>query len=247
VSRGVQAKVAIAAIVALFTVGTAAAAPEPLPIVGIDPQPQGAVVSSAATTPNPSFEIRLTVPEGSRYGSLVAEVSDRNVPGQDGTLADDYIAGYGLLFQSDADPTVWRGTIIGGYKARPGTYYLQFSGTRSLSAPPYEGTCWPFGCLGISPVYAFQVVAPPPAPAPPTPAPAAPSPAVAPAVAAPEQSPRCIALRGQLRQVQRKVRLARNVVDRAATRAARVRAVTKLRAAAVARNRVQAAMWGACG
>lgn len=208
-----------------------------LPVVSTEPALAGASFTVAGTLPYAYIPVgvRLPAPDASSYYlGFSAEVSDRNVPGQDGSLADDYIVGRGTFSRSDADPSVWRGVVQGQFMLRPGTYYLQLSARRYLSTVDFTLPC-AFGCLELSPVYTIQTIAPAPV-----------SPPITPSPTGGAASEQCRQARAQLVVAQRKVALQRGVVSRAKTKAARTRAVKKLRAAAVARNRVQAAMWRAC-
>jgi hypothetical protein len=96
------------------------------------------------------------------------EVSTQNIPGQDGTLADDFVVGTTYLNESDAYPGIYTGSVgmfsalDGLYKIKPGLYYWQ------ASSNTYPDTY--FG-----PVLSFTVTAPAPPPPPaatPSPAPA---------------------------------------------------------------------------
>ena len=210
-----------------------------MPVVSTEPALAGASFTVAGTLAYAYIpvQVRLPAPDASSYYlGFSAEVSDRNVPGQDGSLADDYIVGRGTFSRSDADPSVWRGVVQGQFMLRPGTYYLQLSARRYLSTVDFTLPC-AFGCLELSPVYTIQTLAPAPVP-PPTTTPSTPAGAGV--------SEQCRQARAELGVAQRKVALQRGVVARAKTKAARARTVKKLRATAVARNRVQAAMWRAC-
>jgi len=58
------------------------------------------------------------------------EVATQNIPGQDGTLADDYQVDYVPMTQSDAYPDTWNGSSTAysfNWLNQPGTYYWQFS------------------------------------------------------------------------------------------------------------------------
>lgn len=100
------------------------ASAEPAGEVAVTPAPGARVASGQPLT----FSVTLpTSPP--RYG-LTLEVSTQNTPGQDGTLANDYVVAMVTLVRSDASPTVYRGTANAGnynWLTRPGKYYWQAS------------------------------------------------------------------------------------------------------------------------
>jgi len=113
------------------------------PVASIDP---GHGTTVTATTD--SIPFTLTVPN-TRMGGVFAEISTQNVPGQDGTLADDYRVGTVEMVSGDAEPSVYRGTAYGqGYSGswtnKPGTYYWQVTGYDRSSFRRYVGPVWAF-------------------------------------------------------------------------------------------------------
>lgn len=92
-------------------------------------------------------------------GLVYIEVASRNIPGQDGTLANDYVLSRGQLSQRDSAPSVFTGTIPTVYtplaNAR-GVYFVQVYGDARC---PGLGSC-PF----MSPVYTWRIGLSPPTP-----------------------------------------------------------------------------------
>jgi hypothetical protein len=86
--------------------------------------------------------------------SLFFEVATRDTPGQDGTLATEFVIDQGYLNAGDAYPTHWEGFWFAHWLTTPGTYYIQYY--------TYGG------CSDASPcksdVYSFTVKAPEPTP-----------------------------------------------------------------------------------
>lgn len=127
---------------------------EPLPVVAVEPA-DGERMS--ATSHRVPFEVRLG-PEY-RPTSLQVEISSQNVPGQDGTLADDFVEDRVHLSRSDAYPDTYSGLsgAWGGgawWTSRSGTYFWQ------AHSKAYE--CIETGCRWVvrqTPVYTLQVVA----------------------------------------------------------------------------------------
>lgn len=89
--------------------------------------------------------------------NLTVEVSKSTLPGKDGTLADDFQVGWGILYESDAFPGSYSGTAFtfgtAGLLSVPGTYYFQFHGGKLISSPPELQDF-------ISPIYTLVVTAP---------------------------------------------------------------------------------------
>ncbi len=102
--------------------------------------------------------------------SLWVEVSSSDVPGQDGTLADDYLVDV-LPLRADATPGVFRGQArgsIGSWLNRPSAYYWQASVQQVVDCSG-TGPCTTRTLM--TPIYRVVVSAQAPA-APPAPTPA---------------------------------------------------------------------------
>ncbi len=130
-------------------------AAEPLPVSSTSP-------ANGATIPLPTGPVpfEVVVPVTHPY-SMSVEVSTQNIPGQDGSLADDYRKDFFSLFKSDAYPTIYRGQseyVAGGnwWSSTPGTYYWQVHAYYSDGEAPYFHDY-------LSPVYTL-VIAPAAAP-----------------------------------------------------------------------------------
>lgn len=101
------------------------------------------------------------------------EVSQQSIPGQDGTLANDFILDFFSVGESDAFPDLFRGSsrgLSGGrwFTSAPGTYYWQAQASyRDWSADPTVG---PIRYVK-SPVYVLTIANPTPTPVPGTSAP----------------------------------------------------------------------------
>ena len=97
---------------------------------------------------------------------IAYEISSSTTPGQDGTLANDFVIATGFLQISDADPGVYRTQQfpsplglppLGVYDwpgVQPGVYYLQFSTTGSTCEPI------PQNARLLSPTFTINVVSP---------------------------------------------------------------------------------------
>lgn len=161
---------------AALAAAAANAAADPLSITSSTP-PDAAVIPPQSSFSSIPFTVETNVP--GLAGGVVIELATRNVPGRDGTLADDFVIGRGYLRESDAYPGTYRGNVLVTQAMPAGNYYWQASGTTYQLTPPYGTIRY------ISAPVALNVASPPPeeppAPAPtppPTPAPApAPSPA----------------------------------------------------------------------
>lgn len=148
-------------LVALLACGVLTApslAAEPLPVTSVSP-------ADGATIPLPSGPVpfELVSPSPERLWNVNVEVSTQNIPGQDGSLADDFKKDFFSLFQSDAYPTIYRGQsgyVGGGYwwDSTPGTYYWQIHATTMSPLAEY-----------LSPVYTLTITAPAPPPTSPAP------------------------------------------------------------------------------
>lgn len=55
-----------------------------------------------------AFEITGAPPH---LSSVAIEISTQNIPGQDGTLANDFVTGNVFLTESDAYPGTYRGSV----------------------------------------------------------------------------------------------------------------------------------------
>jgi hypothetical protein len=77
-----------------------------------------------------AFEFKSSI---TGMSNVSVEVSTQNVPGQDGTLADDFQTDFFLGYQSDAYPGTYRAASHGGavrwWLNVPGTYYWQVKGS----------------------------------------------------------------------------------------------------------------------
>jgi hypothetical protein len=150
-------------VVALFSLlalpSLASASFTPMPVTAVLPANGSTLASASGARP---FEVDLSsiVPITAIGRTMYVEVSTQNVPGQDGSLADDYNVDFFALYQSDATPSAYRGTADTNLWATPGVYYWQAKiDYLDLSTSPYTAVDW------LSPVYVI-VVPVPPAPVP---------------------------------------------------------------------------------
>jgi hypothetical protein len=154
--------VLLLALVALTAPAAAAAAPYPLNVTAITPAAGNltALNVPAFGAGSQAFEVTTDLPG---LSALTVEVATQNVPGQDGTLADDYAVPltYGYMSARDSNPAVYTGSVTSSAWSRPGTYYVQVHGTRYSGCP---GGTSEYTCLYASSVYTYTVVAPPAAP-----------------------------------------------------------------------------------
>jgi len=137
---------------------------ETLPVTSESP-------ASGATVAPGEIKFEVTSPVA-HLKAMSLEVSTSSLPGQDGTLADDFRQEFNVLTESDAFAGTYRATslyIPGGswWNSRPGTYYWQVSASEYQFSPPFETIHY------ISPVFTLTI-ANPAAPAPASPAPASP-------------------------------------------------------------------------
>lgn len=120
------------------------------------PTPDGKVGAVAA-----EFASSVAFPAATAglFGSpaqAVMEVSPEQTLGQDGTLADDKLVSFGVLYARDSDPSRFAGSVSAGAFLYPGTYYFQYSTNVPNQLPERY----------LSPIFSFTVVAPtPPQPA----------------------------------------------------------------------------------
>lgn len=144
---------------ALLYTGAAIAAdppPQPLPFTSMSPA-NGAVITAGSP-------VTFTVTGAPHGANLYLEVATQNIPGQDGSLADDFRQDFEILKESDAYPGTYTATaqVVSGvalWNMTPGTYYWQVSGNyldRSSYPPTYDHL--------IGPVLKLTVSAPPPQP-----------------------------------------------------------------------------------
>jgi hypothetical protein len=139
----------------------AASAVRPLSFTQLDP-PDGLqrLASSyplATDAEMLDFFLDIDFPPPNISTSFQLEVATQNVPGQDGTLADDYLADWALLTRSDAYPTQWR-TRTATYEkwlSTPGTYFWQLSATYWDTS----SACTP--CVYATPVRSLTISARP--------------------------------------------------------------------------------------
>jgi hypothetical protein len=163
--------------VAMVCAGTASASctgvyDEALPITASSPA-DGASIQASAVTPV-SFSLRTPL----HLLPIYVEVATQNVPGRDGTLANDYQKDFVQMTESDADPDLYTANTFalpGWWPSVPGTYYWQVQtfANGTANGVPY---CHEYK----SPVYTVTVTAPPPPavttpPAPPAATPSPPS------------------------------------------------------------------------
>ena len=158
---------------ALFVLASPAhAAVVPLSVVATNPVDGASVAPVVYTSPLIPVSITTSGIPTSVF-TIYVEVSTQNVPGQDGTLADDYRVDFVGLNRSDANPAVFSGNFNALlWATKPGTYYWQASATVVNSGG--------FGLDTLeSPVYTIVVTSPPappvvvvPSPPPPAPPPA---------------------------------------------------------------------------
>lgn len=164
--RGAQGLALLGLVVGVL-LGPSPAAAEPydedLPISSASPA-DGAVISSKLGGPIP-FEIRSSQ-TGMNYLSI--EVASQNIPGQDGTLAEDFRVGFFGLQESDAFPGTYRGESLYApgvslWSSTPGTYFWQAYGSCfTWPDPPCDEVIRYFK----SPVYTIVIQDPPESSAP---------------------------------------------------------------------------------
>jgi hypothetical protein len=164
--------------VALLLTPASAGANEPWAVTPVMPA-NGATFSPSSPTPDGRVGAvggEMTSPVRLPAGTQTrVEITAENVPGQDGTLADDKVVSLGVLYARDSDPLQWTGSISAGAFLRPGTYYLQFSASVLDSYNDdvtYCSNVTPGSvglCLYVSPVFTFTIAAPPAATPTPTP------------------------------------------------------------------------------
>jgi hypothetical protein len=147
----------VAALLASLALACTALASEPLPIASLSPA-NGSTQTLGYRVP---FEL---VSPSSKLSAVEVEVSTQNIPGQDGTLADDFQKDLIFLTKSDAYPTTYRGTSTGyggGWESTPGTYYWQVSASEYSTEPPFAVHKY------LSPVFTITIGTPPPVAKPP--------------------------------------------------------------------------------
>jgi hypothetical protein len=126
---------------------------DPLPIASLSP------ANGSTQTPGYRVPFELVSSSSTLIGVKV-EVATQNVPGQDGSLADDFQKDTVFLTKSDAYPTTYRGTSTGyggGWESTPGTYYWQVSASEFINEAPYVRKY-------LGPVYTITIGYPPPPP-----------------------------------------------------------------------------------
>jgi hypothetical protein len=141
---------------------------EPLPVTSLAPANGASFTVPAPTTFDP-FQVELK--SGPKLFPRTVEVSTSNLPGQDGSLADDFLVDSIYLFDSDAFPGTYTGknTATASWVRTPGTYYWQVKATCSWLYPecggsggsPYQNREY------LSDVRTITVLAPSAPPAPP--------------------------------------------------------------------------------
>lgn len=122
------------------------------------------------------MDVTLSGPLGPERDPLWLEVTYKNAPGQDGTLANDLRVDSNILSPRDSNPLVFTTSLAGTFRRSPGTYYFQISSSdRSTYFKACDGTTLPppqFSvlCPGYqSQVYTWTVGTPPVATPPPAP------------------------------------------------------------------------------
>ena len=104
------------------------------------------------------FSIRTPV----HNASIALEVATQNVPGQDGTVADDFRKDFLLMSESDADPDLYTATAssVGPtwWTNTPGTYYWQTHAVVGSTSPTGQVECHMYK----TPAYTLTITAPPP-------------------------------------------------------------------------------------
>jgi hypothetical protein len=163
----------VAAIAAVFLFPSAqslAAETKPWDVTPTSPASGGTYRAVAAPI---SFEFTSSI-KGMR--TMAIEVSTQNVPGQDGTLANDFQVDFFLPFESDAYPGTYRAVSHGGpanwWTNVPGTYFWQVTGTCYTGCSATTTTLidnnpnYPVTNLDSyrSPVFTYTVGTPPPQP-----------------------------------------------------------------------------------
>jgi hypothetical protein len=135
-----------------------------------DLQPADGLTRVASSYPSATdaemFDFVVDTPMTPAPTQVVIEVSTSNLPGQDGTLADDFRQDFRVAYRSDAYPTRYsaRTRTYDGWLAKPGTYYWQAYAT----VYDYASGCNP--CQYLTPVRTITITpkpAPPPTPTPP--------------------------------------------------------------------------------
>lgn len=135
------------------------------PPPAVSPAPSSVLPPSDTGVP---FAVNWPFP-GNPTVSAYVEVSTQNIPGQDGTLAQDFVVDFFPLGESDAFPDLFRGTSGGlprgaWWTSRAGVYYWQVQASyRDWAADPAVG---PLKYMK-TPVYELTIAVPTPvAPAP---------------------------------------------------------------------------------
>jgi hypothetical protein len=154
---------ALAVVAMLITPLASAQAAQPIPGYALGKPLPGALVYMPTTRTWLEFEFRA---DPALLASL--EVSRSSLPGQDGTLADDFRVGEypapSPLPESDAFPGTYRGSpIFRAGELTLGTYYFQMTAKCQSPYGLYGPACY------IGPVETFQVISPTPTVYPPVP------------------------------------------------------------------------------
>ena len=151
----------LAALLAALASPAASAAAVPMDVVPVNPVNGGVFATGNAVTA--SVGARWT-PASAHPRELYLEITNQNILGQDGTLANDfqYMAGGAALYKSDADPSSWTGQTAALFLLRPGTYYFQF---HAIGTSQECGTA-DAGCTLASRVFSFRTAAPQASPPP---------------------------------------------------------------------------------
>jgi hypothetical protein len=136
--------------------GSAVASPYPLGESSVTPAPGSAIQVTPKGVP-----VSFTTPVPAQLFFAMAEISSQNALGPDGTLADERRVGFGLLFAHGSGGLRFSG-MSQWTSTAPGTYYVQFSGTKVAGLSGRNAKC-PGGeptCLYASQVYSVTIPKP---------------------------------------------------------------------------------------
>jgi hypothetical protein len=155
-----NAAACLAMLAALFVGGvlastTLGAEPaEPLPITSASPA-NGATLQPIGQPALHPLQLEVISPVTTAGRYWMVKIATQNIPGQNGSLANDFKVEGVSLEQSDAYPTVYRGQAFETWLSTPGMYYWQIEATEIRGAPTYALVHY------LSPVYTLIIAAPP--------------------------------------------------------------------------------------